>query len=63
MKRRLLVAVLSIVVLTMVIAPVEAAKLSAQETNLTQMQADSKRVEKLRHGYITYDGNKMYYYW
>ncbi|TWH49396.1 hypothetical protein [Sporomusa sp. KB1] len=63
MKRRLFVAVLSIAVLTMATAPVEAAKLSDQETNLTPMKADSKRVEKPHHGYITYDKNKMYYYW
>jgi len=63
MKRRLLVAAFFIAVLTMAIASVEAAKRSDQETNLTPMQADAKRVEKLRHGYITYVQNKIYYYW
>lgn len=63
MKRRLLAAVLSLAVLTVLAVPVEAAKISVQETNQTQMKADEKRVEKLRHGYITYDKNKMYYYW
>ncbi|CQR74295.1 hypothetical protein SOV_24190 [Sporomusa ovata DSM 2662] len=63
MKRRLLVAILSIAVLTMATTLVEAAKLSDQETNLAPVKADAKRVEKLRHGYITYDQNKMYYYW
>lgn len=63
MKSRLLVAVLSMAVLIMAAAPVDAVKQSDQETNLTQMKADATRVEKLRHGYITYDKNKMYYYW
>ncbi|SMC75299.1 hypothetical protein [Sporomusa malonica] len=65
MKSRLLVAALSVVVFTMVaiIAPVEAAALSNQDANLTQMKADEKRIKKLRHGYIKYDGNKVYYYW
>lgn len=63
MKRRLLVAVLSIAVFTMATALVEVAELSDQKTNLTPMKADPTRIEKLRHGYITYDKNKMYYYW
>lgn len=50
MKRRLLVAILSIAVLTMATTLVEAAKLSDQETNLAPVKADAKRVEKLRHG-------------
>lgn len=65
MKVRLFVTALSIVVFTMVaiIAPVEAAAVSNQEANLTQVKADEKRIKKLRHGYIKYDGNKVFYYW
>lgn len=63
MKRGLLVAILSIAVLILATVPVEAAKLRDQETNSTPVKADAKRVEKLRHGYITYNQNKMYYYW
>lgn len=60
--KRLVVAVLAIAVLTMAAVPVAAATSGATEI-LTQMQADAKRVDKLRHGYIKYDGNRMYYYW
>lgn len=63
MKYRLLGAILSFVVFAMAAVPAEAAQLSAQEKTMTSLKADAKRVEKLRHGYIKYDGNKMYYYW
>jgi hypothetical protein len=65
MKSRLLVAALSVVVFSLaaIVAPVEAAKLSNQDANMAEMKADEKRIKKLRHGYIKYDGNKVYYYW
>ena len=65
MKSWLLVAMLSVIVLAGVVAavPAEAAKVSNQDEAMTQMKADEKRVKKLRHGYIKYDGNKVYYYW
>ncbi|HWR43774.1 hypothetical protein [Sporomusa sp.] len=65
MKSRLLVAVLSVIVFAMATAtaPVEAANLSDQDANMAQMKADENRIKKLRHGYIKYDGNKVYYYW
>ncbi len=65
MKSRLLIAVLSVILFTMAAstAPALAAQVAAQDANMTQMKADDNRVEKLRHGYIKYDGNKMYYYW
>ncbi|WP_371361451.1 hypothetical protein [Sporomusa rhizae] len=65
MKSRLLVTLLSVSVLTAVIAtaPTEAANLAAHEENITQLKADDQRIEKLRHGYIKHDGNKVYYYW
>ncbi|HWR08010.1 hypothetical protein [Sporomusa sp.] len=65
MKSRLLVAALSVIVFAMAAAaaPAEAAKVSNRDADMVQMKADEKRIKKLRHGYIKYDGNKVYYYW
>ena len=63
MFSRLLVTTLSVLVFALAImaAPAEAA--ASQIAGVTEMKADEKRVKKLRHGYIKYDGNKVFYYW
>lgn len=61
MKKKILVTFFSIIVLIMMMTLVGAA--NDQEANLTQMKADAQRVEKLRYGYITYERNKVIYYW
>lgn len=63
MFSRLFVATLSVLVFALAImaAPAEAA--ASQSADVTEMKADEKRVKKLRHGYIKYDGNKVFYYW
>ncbi len=63
MKTKLFVAVLSLTFLSLAVTPVDAVKRSDADANLAQMQADTNRVDKLRHGYIKYKGNRMYYYW
>ncbi|SDE15972.1 hypothetical protein [Sporomusa acidovorans] len=64
MKKKILVTFFSILVfMMMMISSVGAANGNGQETNLIQMKADAQRVEKLRYGYITYERNKVIYYW
>lgn len=63
MKSKLFISLLSLTVLILAAAPASAEKNPASDTNLAPLKADDKRVEKLRHGYITYNGNRMYYHW
>jgi hypothetical protein len=62
MKTKLLVTIVSLAILNLAAMPVGAANYDA-DTSLTQLKADATRVDKLRHGYFTYNGNRMYYYW
>lgn len=65
MKSRLFLAGLSVIIFTMaaMTAPAQAAKNVVQDASITQLKADDNRIKKLRHGYIKYDGNKVYYFW
>lgn len=63
MKTKLFVALLFLTFLGLAVTPVDAAKRSSADANLAQMQADTNRIDKLRHGYFKYNGNRMYYYW
>ncbi|MBP2637827.1 MAG: hypothetical protein H6Q72_3734 [Firmicutes bacterium] len=63
MKPKLFISLLSLSVLILAATPAGAEKSHASDTDLAPLKADDKRVEKLRHGYITYNGNRMYYHW
>ena len=63
MKPKLFISLLSLTVLILAAVPSSAEKSHVSDTNQVPMKADDKRVEKLRHGYITYNGNRMYYHW
>jgi hypothetical protein len=63
MNPKLFISLLSLTVLILAAAPAVAQKSHTSDAELAPMKADDKRVEKLRHGYITYNGNRMYYYW
>lgn len=63
MKNRLIITILFLFVLTMVVMTAEASNRTGEKTNMTSLKADDQRVEKLRHGYITYVNNKITYYW
>ena len=64
MNRKLVIAIVSVLLLTAAGASslAEAAQ-AARDTGGTELKADENRTKQLRHGYIRYDKNKVYYYW
>jgi hypothetical protein len=65
MNRKLVVAMVSVLLLTAAGASsrAEAAQSAARNNSGTELKADENRTKQLRHGYIKYDKNKVYYYW
>lgn len=65
MKSRLFLSLITAIIFTLSVgtAPGHAAKVVDQDAGVAQLKADDNRTNKLRHGYIKHDKDKVYYYW